>query len=291
MNEPTEPKMSDVLTKSSEVKDSQYEQGKSKIALQITEPEPETKTVQSPLESNRKIIDGYAQSGEKGEQGKSILSPQITESRRKRSVSMPVTESELAETSKLRWSLSLNESLKSKTSLQIKEADRRKSSSSLMAAELKKSGLAIGIISTEPKTVLIPVDNQPHSMHAVEFARKYVLAPHDSIILVNIRPYLVEPSARKPSRVDEYVKQETEALEEAMAFLVELAVQFQQTQVELVAIEGIPKESILIQIERFKPDLVVIGSRGLGALERLILGCVSDYVLHHSTCPVLITKK
>jgi hypothetical protein len=52
--------------------------------LQITEPEPETKTVQSPLESNRKIIDGYAQSGEKGEQGKSILSPQITESGRKK---------------------------------------------------------------------------------------------------------------------------------------------------------------------------------------------------------------
>jgi nucleotide-binding universal stress UspA family protein len=35
-------------------------------------------------------------------------------------------------------------------------------------------------------------------------------------------------------------------------------------------------------------DLVVIGSRGLGGFKRLMLGSVSDQVVHHATCPVLV---
>jgi nucleotide-binding universal stress UspA family protein len=38
------------------------------------------------------------------------------------------------------------------------------------------------------------------------------------------------------------------------------------------------------------PDILVIGSRGLGSVERLMLGSVSDYVIHHAPCPVLVVR-
>ena len=42
--------------------------------------------------------------------------------------------------------------------------------------------------------------------------------------------------------------------------------------------------------EQHEVDLIVIGSRGLGAISGLIMGSVGGYVVHQATCPVLVVK-
>ena len=55
-------------------------------------------------------------------------------------------------------------------------------------------------------------------------------------------------------------------------------------------IEGRAADEILNLAERIGADLVVIGSRGLGPVVRIALGSVSEAVIHHSRCPVLLLR-
>jgi len=56
-------------------------------------------------------------------------------------------------------------------------------------------------------------------------------------------------------------------------------------------LQGDTKEQILALTENIKPGMLVIGSRGLGALRRTFLGSVSDYCVHNCPCPVVVVKK
>lgn len=53
---------------------------------------------------------------------------------------------------------------------------------------------------------------------------------------------------------------------------------------------GDPADAILAVAESNKADLVVVGARGLGTVERFVRGSVSTKVAHHSPCDVLIVE-
>lgn len=53
---------------------------------------------------------------------------------------------------------------------------------------------------------------------------------------------------------------------------------------------GDPATEIIETTDKEKADLVVIGSRGLGALKGAVIGSVSQKVTQHVNCPVMIVK-
>jgi nucleotide-binding universal stress UspA family protein len=53
---------------------------------------------------------------------------------------------------------------------------------------------------------------------------------------------------------------------------------------------GDPGESIVSAAEAESVDLVVVGTHGRGTIGRLLLGSVSDHVVRHAPCPVLVVR-
>lgn len=53
---------------------------------------------------------------------------------------------------------------------------------------------------------------------------------------------------------------------------------------------GSPESRIVETAEAIRPDLIVLGSHGYSRWERLLLGSVSDSVVHHAPCSVLIVR-
>jgi nucleotide-binding universal stress UspA family protein len=52
-----------------------------------------------------------------------------------------------------------------------------------------------------------------------------------------------------------------------------------------------PDEGILAVGEDIGTGLIVLGSRGLGGVKRALMGSVSDSVVRHAHCPVLVVRK
>ncbi|CAH8514998.1 unnamed protein product [Dicrocoelium dendriticum] len=53
-------------------------------------------------------------------------------------------------------------------------------------------------------------------------------------------------------------------------------------------VDSKPGAAIVKSTKDHEADVVVMGSRGIGAIRRTFLGSVSDYVLHHASIPVVI---
>jgi nucleotide-binding universal stress UspA family protein len=50
------------------------------------------------------------------------------------------------------------------------------------------------------------------------------------------------------------------------------------------------REALIEQVKRERHDLVIVGSRGRGAIRAALFGSVSHYVLNHSPIPVLVVR-
>jgi nucleotide-binding universal stress UspA family protein len=55
--------------------------------------------------------------------------------------------------------------------------------------------------------------------------------------------------------------------------------------------EGPPGQEIVSLAEEIGAGLIVMESRGLGGIRRALMGSVSDSVVRHSHCPVLVVRK
>lgn len=146
------------------------------------------------------------------------------------------------------------------------------------------------------KKILLAIDGSKHSKKAISYAKELAGQINAEIVLINIGPvpliYLLnyQPTMIKtdilPKEVEERIKEQGESvLKQARELLKKTNIKV-STHFEY----GHPAESICEYAEKNKFDLIIIGSRGLSEFKELLLGSVSNKVVHMCHCPVLVVK-
>lgn len=144
------------------------------------------------------------------------------------------------------------------------------------------------------KKILVCTDGSENAEHAGKTAAELAWKFGAEVTLLNVvnpaplvAPYVMAVEAAPNT---EAILQYAE--ESQQAVLCKATPPFEQEGIKLKirAEMGQPVDTILSVAEEEKSDLIVMGSRGLGGFKRLMLGSVSDGVLHHAHCPVLIVR-
>lgn len=137
------------------------------------------------------------------------------------------------------------------------------------------------------RQIILATDLGPASAAATDEAFRLAAALGAQLLAVSvIDPRTLQlPGGRFRSRVD----QERGRLEEAAAELV-LRGRRAQVPTSFLIWEGDPAESIVDAAKSEGADIIVVGSHGRAALGRALIGSVSDQVVRHAPCPVMVVR-
>ncbi|KAJ8302400.1 hypothetical protein KUTeg_021387 [Tegillarca granosa] len=141
--------------------------------------------------------------------------------------------------------------------------------------------------------IMICIDGSEFSNEALKWYSQNFYREGHKCYLVYVPESFVNVSMMSPGKHLECVREAEERTAHVKKQYVELAAKC-NVPAEFVAAHGKDDEktgAVLIRIAKeLDPLFIITGTRGMGTIRRTILGSVSDYLVHHSSCPVLVAR-
>lgn len=146
-----------------------------------------------------------------------------------------------------------------------------------------KRGKGMKIGDVRIGNIICPVDFSEHSNKALIFASGLSGITGSRLHILHVLPaHLLREKGREGLKaVDEM---EEKAREKIKSLLQELSIPLGEGYV----LTGEPFREIISFSKQKDGDLIVMGARGLGLIQGMILGSVTDAILRSSPCPVLV---
>lgn len=136
--------------------------------------------------------------------------------------------------------------------------------------------------------IIVGIDGSDHSQRALGWAVQEAAAHQVPLTVITVcraaagywgsavthpRDHVLTAQARKDAE---------DATDKALAN----ASGIRSASVTVNAISGIPADELINASK--DADMIVVGSRGTGGFDRLLLGSVSCQIVHHAHCPVVV---
>jgi nucleotide-binding universal stress UspA family protein len=145
--------------------------------------------------------------------------------------------------------------------------------------------------------ILLAIDGSKAGDSALEALKRYDLGADDHVQVISVVDMAI------PHTIDIYggylpdtSELEKLARDNAMKLVsdaestINEAFKGRNVHVGGTVLFGTPESRIVETAEEIGADLIIIGSHGYNRWERLLLGSVSDSVIHHAHCSVLVVR-
>ena len=141
------------------------------------------------------------------------------------------------------------------------------------------------------ETILLATDGSPASESASEQAIDLAAQVEARLLVVS-----VVASGRQPSEAAASSPAQPESSSDSRDSLAARAQSIVQraraagAKATYMVWEGEPGEAIVAAADSESADLIIVGSHGRSGVSRFLIGSVSDFVVRHAHCPVMVVR-
>jgi|WetSurMetagenome_2_1015567.scaffolds.fasta_scaffold25832_3 nucleotide-binding universal stress UspA family protein len=139
------------------------------------------------------------------------------------------------------------------------------------------------------KKILVPTDGSDYSIHASEYAIGIAKAHDAQITVVYVIDEVVIDRFKTFNRED--IEKELKADGERYVNYILGLAEKAGVKVYTLIVKGRPFEQIVHLANGLNVDLIVMGTYGQRAAERILIGSVAERVIEYARCPVLVVKQ
>ncbi|OWM77964.1 universal stress protein PHOS34-like [Punica granatum] len=151
----------------------------------------------------------------------------------------------------------------------------------------------------EKQVMVVGIDESDHSLYALRWTIDRFFAPFSpnppfKLVLVHAKPHPAKAGLHGPATAEviTYIDKDLKVMSARVTKKAKGICSRRSIQdVTVEVVEGDPRTVLCESTERHRASVLVVGSRGYGAIKRAVLGSVSDYCAHHARCTVMIVKK
>ena len=149
-------------------------------------------------------------------------------------------------------------------------------------------------MSIFPTKILLATDGSEEAEMAATTAVNLANNTHSELHILTVGPGYPAYDVRIPEVVEELRQQTQEILDEQAKRIEEAGGEVAQAHLKLAehhpGFEHHPSDDVVRVAEEIGAGLIVLGSRGLGGIRRALMGSVSDSVVRHAHCPVMVVR-
>lgn len=145
--------------------------------------------------------------------------------------------------------------------------------------------------------IILAIDGTKHSESAIKSISQFNLGENDELKIITVvdlaMPMAIDLYAGylpSSNEIENTAKENAKLILEKTKKEVSDLIGNEKLIINTEVLIGSPESRIVETAEVFGADLIIVGSHGYNRWERLLLGSVSDSVVHHTPCSVMVIR-